>query len=236
MRSGFKSDCGRVRDQNEDNYLQMEQNGLKIFAVADGMGGHNAGEVASSIAIELLQDYNFSSDKIPGDLIKVIESINIEIRDKAEKNTDYQGMGTTLTVAVLDDNQVYIGHVGDSRAYLLRDGEFNQLTEDHSLVNKLVKTGKITAEEARDHPQSNVLLQALGTESQVDVDVIELEAKSGDLFLLCSDGLNVMLSDKEIKDILLKEDSLQDKADRLVRLAKEFGGYDNITINLFAVS
>ncbi|ADL12945.1 Stp1/IreP family PP2C-type Ser/Thr phosphatase [Acetohalobium arabaticum] len=236
MESGFKSDCGKIREQNEDNYLQTEQNGLKIFAVADGMGGHNAGEVASSIAIEMLRDHNFSFNRVPGDLIEVIEAINNQIKNKAEQNPEYQGMGTTLTAAVLSENQVYIGHVGDSRAYLLRNREFKQLTEDHSLVNRLVKDGKITAEEAKDHPQSNVLLQALGTESQVDIDLIELEAKTGDLFLLCSDGLNTMLSDREVKSILLEEKSLQQKADKLVQRAKEFGGYDNITINLFAVS
>lgn len=228
----LKSDCGEIRDTNEDNYLQIEDTEFKLFAVADGMGGHNAGDVASSVAVEILKDYSFDLNNIAESIVKAINFINGEILKKAKESVDRQGMGTTLTMAILSD-KLYIGHVGDSRAYLLRDNELKQLTEDHSLVNRLLKTDRITAQEAREHPQSHVLLQALGIDKKVDIDVIEIEIKADDLFLLCTDGLNCMVEDGVIKSVLLEEMSLEEKAEKLVRIANEAGGHDNITVNIF---
>jgi len=234
MNSGLKSDCGKVREINEDNYLQIEKSGFKLFVVADGMGGHNAGEVASSIAIDLLKDYEFDLDNISRSIKAGIRFINEEILNRARENVEYKGMGTTLTMAILFDKRLYIGHVGDSRAYLLRDREFVQLTEDHSLVNKLLKANEITSQEAREHPQSNILLQALGTEENIDIDVVEVEVREDDIFLLCTDGLTSMLKDDIIKKVLLEEGSLVKKADKLISLANKLGGYDNITVNIFS--
>jgi protein phosphatase len=234
MNSGLKSDCGKVREINEDNYLQIEKSGFKLFVVADGMGGHNAGEVASSIAIDLLKDYEFNLDNISRSIKAGIRFINEEILNRARENVEYKGMGTTLTMAILFDKRLYIGHVGDSRAYLLRDREFVQLTEDHSLVNKLLKANEITSQEAREHPQSNILLQALGTEENIDIDVVEVEVREDDIFLLCTDGLTSMLKDDIIKKVLLEEGSLVKKADKLISLANKLGGYDNITVNIFS--
>ncbi|SJZ30885.1 Stp1/IreP family PP2C-type Ser/Thr phosphatase [Selenihalanaerobacter shriftii] len=233
MELGLSSDCGKVRDINEDSYLQLDNSKYKIFAVADGMGGHNAGELASSIAIDVLKDYNFDLENMSISLTEAIQFINKKILNKARSNVKYEGMGTTLTTAILVDDQLYIGHVGDSRIYLLRDGEFKQLTEDHSLVNQLVKAKEITSNEARNHPQSHILLQALGTEERIDIDIIEMQMESNDLILLCTDGLNSVLKDDIIKKVLLDNQSLQEKADRLIQMANKAGGQDNITVNLF---
>ncbi|SDC57569.1 MULTISPECIES: Stp1/IreP family PP2C-type Ser/Thr phosphatase [unclassified Candidatus Frackibacter] len=233
MEYGLESSCGQVRDSNEDNYLQLIRPSFALFAVADGMGGHNAGEVASSIAVEVLREYDFELDNIVPSVYEVIESINRRILEEAKTNAEYQGMGTTLTMTILIDDKLYIGHVGDSRAYLLRDKEFKQLTEDHSLVNQLVKRGEITRQEARNHPQNNILLQALGTDTEVDIDILEIDIRENDLFLLCTDGLNCMLEDRKIKSVLLESGELEEKAEKLVQLANKYGGHDNITVVLF---
>lgn len=229
----IRSDCGKVKELNEDDYLRLERSDFSLFAVADGMGGHNAGEIASSMAIDILKDYEFDLDNMPGSIIAAIKFANKQILTKARENIEYEGMGTTLTTAVLIDDKLYIGHIGDSRAYLLRNSELRQLTEDHSLVNKLVKAKEITSQEAREHPQSNILLQALGVEKNIDIDIVEVDIKEGDIVLLCTDGLNRMVKDDTIEEVLLENSDLEEKAKKLVQIANEFGGYDNVTVNIF---
>ncbi|MGM0472106.1 MAG: Stp1/IreP family PP2C-type Ser/Thr phosphatase [Bacillota bacterium] len=236
MRYGLVSDVGKVRDENEDSYLKLITDDYGLFAVADGMGGHNAGEVASTLAVDTLKAYNFTIGQLTTDLETAVKRANRQILQAAKENPKYQGMGTTLTAALLTSQQVYIGHVGDSRAYLFRAGELIQLTEDHSLVNQLLESGEITEQEARNHPQRNLLLQALGTAEDIEVDIISQQIKEDDLFLLCSDGLTDLLSDQEIAKVLDPTGKLQQQADQLVQLAKQAGGYDNITVNLLAVS
>ncbi|MCK8823614.1 Stp1/IreP family PP2C-type Ser/Thr phosphatase [Fuchsiella alkaliacetigena] len=234
MEVGLNSDRGRVREVNEDNYLFLDEDQFKLLAVADGMGGHQAGEVASTIAIETLAEYDFELKKPPQELRKLIKDINYKIYSAAQENAEYKGMGTTLTMGLCWQGKLYIGHVGDSRAYLLRNGELRQLTEDHSLVNRLLKAGEISVAEARDHPQNNVLLRALGTQAEVKVDLLEVDLESNDILLLCSDGLSEALSREQIKETLLKEADLQEKANQLVKLANQVGGYDNITVSILA--
>ena len=234
MEVGLNSDRGRVREVNEDNYLFLDEDQFKLLAVADGMGGHQAGGVASKIAIETLADYDFELEKPPLELRRLIEDVNYKIYSTAQENVEYRGMGTTLTIGLCCQGTLYIGHVGDSRAYLLRDGELKQLTEDHSLVNRLLEAGEISVAEAKDHPRSNVLLRALGTQAEIKVDLLEIDWESNDILLLCSDGLSGTLKKEQIREVLLKKADLQDKANQLVKLANQVGGYDNITVSIMA--
>jgi len=227
------TDAGRRRRHNEDAYVCEPP----LFAVADGMGGAQAGEIASRLAAAALRR-PVQSDVGEGKehVVSLIQEANRRVYEAAAEDESVSGMGTTMTAAVAEDDAVWIGHVGDSRAYLVREGRLEQLTEDHSLVAELVRSGKLSPEEAEAHPQRSVITRALGTESDVDVDVFSVQPQPGDLFMLCSDGLTSMLGDEAILHILERErDVVQRAAKRLVDAANDEGGEDNITVVLFEI-
>ncbi len=223
------SDVGRQRSANEDSFVEAPP----FFAVADGMGGAKAGEVASQIAVEAFDEVEGEPDEPEGGLREIAQSANRRIYDLAQAEESRRGMGTTLTAALVGPDGVSLGHVGDSRCYLLRDGELEQLTRDHSLVAELERTGQIAPGEAENHPQRSIITRALGPERDVDVDTYTFTGRSGDVFLLCSDGLTSMISNDEIGSILRAGGSLEEVADSLVRAANQSGGKDNITVVLF---
>lgn len=237
MKVGFASDLGKVRETNEDNLYVDKEVGL--FIVADGMGGHRAGEVASEMAVRVIssviKEKVSEADKknIFSVIKKSISIANDEIYRKSRENPNLNGMGTTTVLALLNKNKFYIGNIGDSRAYLIRNSKITQLTEDHSLVADLVKTGQITKEEARVHPRRNVITRALGTREDIKADIKSINIKEGDYILLCTDGLTDMLRDEEIRDIILSpKNSIQGKCRELINKANEKGGRDNITVVL----
>jgi serine/threonine protein phosphatase PrpC len=220
------SDVGLEREGNEDSYLDRPP----LFVVADGMGGAQAGEVASAMAVEAL-----ARAGSPGALQGAIEEVNADILARSKEDSSLAGMGTTLTAAWVDGGTLTLAHVGDSRAYRMRDGELVQLTEDHSLVGGLVRMGELTPAEAQRHPQRSVILRAVGVAPEVEVDVAEHELADGDVYLLCSDGLSGMVRDEVIRETLAMDSSLVDAADLLVALANASGGHDNITAVLFRI-
>ncbi|HET8558291.1 MAG TPA: Stp1/IreP family PP2C-type Ser/Thr phosphatase [Gaiellaceae bacterium] len=227
------SDTGRRRRRNEDNYVVAPP----LFAVADGMGGAQAGEVASRLAASALEGED--SDGLQGleRIDALIQEANRRIYDRASTDPAASGMGTTMTVALVEEMTVAIGHVGDSRAYLVRDEQMEQLTDDHSLVNELLKSGRLSEEEAHVHPQRSVITRAVGTDPDVDVDGFTIEAEEGDVFLLCSDGLTDMVSDEEILELVHSHRDDLDKAVKaLVTAANRGGGEDNITAVAFRIS
>jgi len=220
---GVATDIGRVRERNEDSYLVEPP----LYAVADGMGGARGGAVASSMALDKLEEL-FRSGK--GSLTELIGSANRAVFERSISDRKVSGMGTTLTAATVDDEGAHLGHVGDSRAYLLRAGALRQLTDDHTLVNRMVKAGEITPQEAGTHPHRNVLTRSVGTEPEVDVDVEDVPLIDGDRLLLCSDGLTGMVTEPQIQAILEAAPDPQDAADRLIKAANRAGGIDNITV------
>ncbi len=224
-----KTDVGRQRSVNEDSLVLAPP----FFAVADGMGGAKAGEVASAMAAETFQGESDSGEPAEAQLTRILREANRRIYDLAVSDDSHRGMGTTVTAAKVTGNQVSLGHVGDSRAYRLRDGELEQLTRDHSLVAELERSGQITPEAAEHHPQRSIITRALGPEPDVQVDTYTLAGRDGDLFLICSDGLTSMISDDELASILRSTDTLDEAADSLVRAANQSGGKDNITVVLF---
>jgi serine/threonine protein phosphatase PrpC len=221
---GVATDLGKVREGNEDSYLVDPP--LLLYAVADGMGGHRGGEVASHLALETVESLARAGT---GTLAHQVQEANRTVFERSQRDRRVTGMGTTLTAARIVDDAVHLAHVGDSRAYLLRAGAFRQLTEDHTLVNRMVKAGEITADEADVHPHRNVLTRALGTEPDVEVDETEVVLMDGDRLLLCSDGLFGMVTEDQIQAILENEPDPQRAADRLVVAANRAGGVDNIT-------
>jgi PPM family protein phosphatase len=221
---GAQTDVGRTRETNEDGYLAEDP----LYAVADGMGGHRAGEVASRMALEALAEVE--PDGGPHSLPERVKAANRVVHQRASEDKDLEGMGTTLTALVMDGSEARIAHVGDSRAYLLRDGELKMLTEDHTLVRRMVTEGKLTTEEAERHPQRSILTRALGVDAEVDVDEMTVRLRGGDRLLLCTDGLTSMLGEDRIADILRSESDPQAAADALVEAANEAGGQDNITV------
>jgi PPM family protein phosphatase len=227
------SDTGRKRRRNEDSYVVAPP----LFAVADGMGGAQAGEIASKLAAAALEETDSGGLSGEERVVSVIQEANRRVYERSNEDPNASGMGTTITVALVEDAGVTIGHVGDSRAYRYRDGGIEQITDDHSLVNELMKSGKLSPEEAETHPQRSVITRALGTDPDVDVDSFTLEAQEGDVFLLCSDGLTTMVDDDEIREVLEKYRGDLDRATRsLVSAANRGGGEDNITVIAFAIS
>ncbi len=220
---GGATDQGMVRDSNEDGYVVDRR--LQLFAIADGMGGHRAGEVASATALEALRASVASGTGI-GD---AITSANAAVFSKATDDESLSGMGTTLTALIPDADGVLVGHVGDSRAYLLRDGELRQLTTDHSLVQEFIREGRLTEEQAAVHPQRSIITRALGVEADVEVDVYPVRLRAGDRLLLCSDGLSTMLRNDDIAGLLRRESDPTRAANLLVDAANAAGGEDNIT-------
>src|SRR5436190_13965979 len=229
--SAAATDPGRRRRHNEDSYVCEPP----VFAVADGIGGAQAGEVASGLAAAALRDNSGDGDgDMPGRVDALIQEANRRVYQRQAADAAVSGMGTTMTAALVEGDHVWIGHVGDSRAYRIRDDSLEQLTEDHSLVAELVRSGKLSPEEAETHPQRSVVTRALGTDPNVDVDTFEIEAKPGDLFLLCSDGLTTMVDDETILgEIDRNRDDLRAAAKALVRAANRSGGEDNITVVFF---
>src|SRR5207248_4149327 len=226
-----KTDAGRRRRRNEDALVCNPP----LFAVADGMGGPRAGEVASGLAAAALKA-NASGGAGEDRVVALIQEANRRVFERSSEDENVSGMGTTMTVALVEDGGVVIGHVGDSRAYLARDGALEQLTEDHSLVAELVRGGKLSPEEAVHHPQRSVITRALGTDPDVDADTFTVQAHNGDVFLLCSDGLTTMVSDETILRVLEEHRSLERSAEELVKLANKAGGEDNITIVAFGLT
>ena len=224
-----KTDVGRQRSVNEDSLVLAPP----FFAVADGMGGAKAGEVASAMAAETFEGESDSGEPAEAQLTRILREANRRIYDLAVSDDSHRGMGTTVTAAKVTGNEVSLGHVGDSRAYRLRDDELEQLTRDHSLVAELERSGQITPEAAEHHPQRSIITRALGPEPDVQVDTYTLAGRDGDLFLICSDGLTSMISDDELASILRASDTLDEAADSLVRAANQSGGKDNITVVLF---
>ena len=228
--SAGKTDPGRVRRRNEDAFVVDPP----LFAVADGMGGAQAGEVASRLAAAAFREYREADELEAEERVQaIIQEANRRIYERARSDAEASGMGTTVTAALLTDGRVVIGHVGDSRAYRIRNGELEQLTEDHSLVADLMRSGRLTPEEAEAHPQRSVITRALGTDPQVDVDTLVVEAEPGDLFLLCSDGLSTMVPDEDVLRTVEQAGSLDEAARNLLRAANTGGGEDNVTVVLF---
>jgi len=226
------TDAGRKRRRNEDSYVLEPP----LFAVADGMGGAQAGEVASRLAVDAFREFHEADELEPEKRVTaIIQEANRRIYERAREDTQASGMGTTVTAALVGEESVSIGHVGDSRAYRLRGGQLEQLTDDHSLVADLVRGGRLTPEEADVHPQRSVITRALGTDPEVDVDAFTFEAEPGDVILLCSDGLTTMLTDEEIVAIVGRAKSLEHAAKQLVKAANRRGGEDNVTVVLFVL-
>lgn len=228
------TNIGLVRKANEDNFLTDKKRGL--FVVADGMGGHEAGGLASTIAIKtldkLLTSELIALEKGEG-LCQAIQKANELIYLEAQLNKCYAGMGTTLTATLFIDDLLYIGHIGDSRAYLIRENTIKLLTNDHSLVGELLRKGELTESEAYRHPHRNILTRALGTEKEVEIDFNEYKIKPGDIILLCTDGLYNLVNDDEIlAEVMGNGSDLKKTVNRLVQTALERGGVDNITVVL----
>jgi PPM family protein phosphatase len=227
--TALRSDTGRQRRDNEDNAFAC----APVFVVADGMGGAQAGEVASKIAVESFERGLPDSGSPEERLAERVREANHQIHELSRTDRERAGMGTTLTAAYVDDNSLAIAHVGDSRAYLFRDGTLERLTQDHSLVEELVRQQKLTPEQAAGHPQRSIITRALGPEANVEVDTWTYPVRAGDILLLCSDGLTTMISEGQVTEILGREGSLDAIADALIDAANEAGGRDNITVVLF---
>ena len=226
-----RTDVGRQRSANEDSLVLRPP----FFAVADGMGGARAGEVASAIAAEAFEGASAAGEAAEAQLARLLREANRRIYDLAVTDESHRGMGTTLTAAKVHDGEVSLAHVGDSRAYRMRDGGLEQITRDHSLVAELERSGQITPEAAEHHPQRSIITRALGPEPDVEVDTYTLSARDGDLFLLCSDGLTSMISDDEVAAILRTSATLDEAADALINAANQSGGKDNNTVVLFRI-
>lgn len=227
------SDVGRLRQDNEDIFLLDEDLGL--FAVADGMGGHAAGEVASRLAVEALREVWYEETDGEGRERRMLRGYalaNDRIRQEVARNASRQGMGTTLVAILFHDSRALVANVGDSRAYLVREAAIRQVTTDHSWIREQVDQGRISTEEAVRHPFRNVITRALGTRAQVEVDLQEIPLQDGDRLLLCSDGLTGMLKDDKILEIIDGSEEVQAAAEGLVSAANQAGGEDNVTVLL----
>ncbi|WMJ76078.1 MULTISPECIES: Stp1/IreP family PP2C-type Ser/Thr phosphatase [unclassified Sedimentibacter] len=236
MRVYCETNKGLMRENNEDNLIVEESDRFNLYAVADGMGGHKAGEVASSIAIDTIREIfkknNKREDfKAPSFIIQSIDKANEKIRQESQSKEECSGMGTTITMVIVDLslNIAYVGNVGDSRAYLIRNNEIIQVTEDHTYVHELFKDGKISFDEAKHHPKRNVITRAVGSEEYVHADIFEIELFSDDIILLCTDGLTTHLTDDKILSTI-KEFGCSESVQRLIKFANDNGGTDNITV------
>lgn len=240
MNAVGKSVTGLRRKNNEDSIFlsnQSEGSGLfpPLYIVADGMGGHNGGEIASSVSIaafcEYIKYHSFAEpEELLDHMVGAVQYANSVLFQKANENADLLGMGTTFDAATIAGDKLYIVHVGDSRLYLVRNGELQQITQDHSWVMEMVRQGKLTQEEALVHPQKNIITRALGTEEAVEADTVIEPLSENDSILLCTDGLTNMLTDDKIQSILVSQDTLEHRAERLIAEANAGGGLDNISI------
>ena len=254
MKFGFKSDVGKKRLIDEDSIITLNLNYVSnsketeigIFIVSDGMGGHNAGEIASSTGSKVVaQDiingliHGLSENRNPNDvshykllLEKSIIRANCIIHSDSIKNKEHDGMGTTIVAALIIGKNLYLGNVGDSRAYLINKDKICQLTKDHSLVQELLDNDKITTEQAINHPKKNIVTRIVGYYSNIEVDTFHCNIVSDDEILLCCDGLTDLVSDNEIKEIVINTDDSQKSCEKLVKLANDYGGNDNISVIL----
>ncbi|MGL4973353.1 MAG: Stp1/IreP family PP2C-type Ser/Thr phosphatase [Culicoidibacterales bacterium] len=238
MDTFYATNCGRIRQNNEDQVGIWETPTALVLAVADGMGGHHAGEVASQIAMETVETAvkqlptTFNKTAAKQWLVAIVEQANQQIYEAATADSSKKGMGTTLTIAIFHQEFLLIANLGDSRAYLVYENQITQLTEDQTFVNQLVKMGQISPEEALKHPQRNVLLQALGTELKIEVDLYDVDYSNITGLLLCSDGLTDMVSDFEILAIFQHFTTARATGEELIQFANEKGGKDNISVAL----
>ncbi|MFA1818619.1 Stp1/IreP family PP2C-type Ser/Thr phosphatase [Virgibacillus oceani] len=237
MKGQFLTDQGKVRSHNEDAggvYYNLSEQFLAI--IADGMGGHQAGDVASQMAISLIEEHWKQQEKLHSPeeteswLSTVISEINHSIYSHGFQKKEFQGMGTTAVIAICTEEFVTIAHIGDSRCYMQSGTRFNQVTEDHSLVNELVRSGQISKDDAEQHPRKNVLLKALGTEEHITPDLESMSWEPGNKLLLCSDGLTNKVSDEELKKLISAEKNLQEIGEEMIQLANDRGGEDNISL------
>lgn len=235
MKFIVKSDIGKKRENNEDYYFVSDNENFPLYVIADGIGGHNSGEVASKMTVESISSslkeisaYK-NLDELEKDFVKAISDANKIVFDKAKNNPKMLNMGSTLTVLYKYNNSVLIGNVGDSRAYSITSSEICQLTEDDTLVNSLYKLGKITKDEAINHPKRNMITNAVGTDLIIDINLIQYNYKPGEYILLCTDGLSDMVRDEEILSIFSSSKSLEETSNSLLEKALEAGGRDNIT-------
>ncbi|MGD6965001.1 Stp1/IreP family PP2C-type Ser/Thr phosphatase [Rossellomorea vietnamensis] len=237
MKSVHYTDKGKVRQHNEDSVgVFSNKDGDCLAVVADGMGGHRAGDVASSLTINKFEElwksqgkFN-TADQAESWLRNNISEINREVYEHSQSNVECEGMGTTVVAAICTENFATVVNIGDSRGYILNESGFSQLTEDHSLVNELVRSGQISKEDAEHHPRKNVLLRALGTEEKVEMDTRTIIFEEDDILLLCSDGLSNKVSQEEMKEILSGGTDLDEIGKQFISLANENGGEDNITL------
>ncbi|MGH2785287.1 MAG: Stp1/IreP family PP2C-type Ser/Thr phosphatase [Actinomycetota bacterium] len=231
------TDVGRARERNEDSYYAGEY----VFAVADGLGGHNAGDVASRLAVEPIAAFDRTVEGTPDDrlaeaLERAVDAANRAVYQRAQSDAKVRGMGTTLTAVAIANGSAHLAHVGDSRCYLMRGGEISQLSSDHTLVARMVAEGKLTPEQAETHPQRSILTRALGAEPDVDVDTLEIQLLTGDRLLLCSDGLSSVIGDEQILATLADSKGLKEACKRLIDAANDRGGPDNITVVVVEVT
>lgn len=236
MRYAAETDKGILRDINEDSYAIIPGSSETscAFVIADGMGGHNCGELASRLAVEYIRDNlrieAYADDQdMPHELENIVKKANAAVYVKSLESDDVSGMGTTLTMAFISGKKLTAAHVGDSRLYLVRAGSINQLTEDHSYIGELVRKGTLTKEEAENHPRKNVITRAVGCSSEILVDTISFEIEEGDIFVLCTDGLTNMVSEEEISQIVGSSEP-EAACAKLIEAANRHGGEDNITV------
>lgn len=244
MKYGIKSHKGLIREVNEDS-CNVIFGDLKtidaVFIVADGMGGHNAGEIASKMAVDFTSKSiesiaeNLSIDELSQFTENTIREANIKIYEKSSEPGQFYGMGTTLVIAIFFNGKIIISHVGDSRAYLVRDGSIERLTVDHSYVEELIKNGSLTRSEAENHPKKHIITRALGCFEKVEADIYSGDIYKNDIFVLCTDGLTNMVSDDKIKKIVEEQKNPDEACTKLVKLANMMGGSDNITVIVIRV-
>lgn len=242
MQIGLVTDKGLKREINQDYYGMIEENENipYVFIIADGMGGHKAGEVASRLSVEFSLSHirktlnkKMSKEEIVSKLQDIVKQVNSEVYKESLENQDNEGMGTTLIITVVMPCYVIIAHVGDSRVYVFREQELKKITNDHSYVEELVKNGTITREEAKKNPNKNVLTRAVGYSEKVETDIYTYDRKEKDIFMMCTDGLTNMVDESTIKKVFLEKDKPQDIVQSLIDKSNENGGLDNITIIVF---
>lgn len=232
MKAAGRTDTGKMRNKNEDNFT-IRKKPYPILAVADGMGGHKAGDVASKIVIDVVNDYDFSSEKLNVETMEnMVKKANETVLQKGEENPNYRGMGTTLSAGAFLKDELFYGHVGDSRIYLHRDNNLTKISRDDSLVAKMVEEGKISEQEAFQHPRSNVLTQAIGLEENLEIETGVIKLIPEDLLLFCTDGLTDMIPESEIEATIsgCAKENVEKICDLLLETALAAGGSDNITI------
>lgn len=242
MKFGVKSDKGLVRIINEDSYNVLAgYTGVPVtFIIADGMGGHNSGEVASKLAVDYtskqILEYPESlcrEESVLASIKEIMEKANSYVYAKSLEHRENAGMGTTLIIAVICEQKLYIGHIGDSRVYHIRDGRMSRITTDHSFIEELIKTGSLTREEAERHPKRNIITRALGCSEEIEIDFYSCEIEGSDIFVMCTDGLTNMVTENEIMEVLEKMEDPELTCDELVQRANRMGGEDNITVIVF---